>query len=224
MTSDIKTEFMKKLSRKFNHGNVVFAVCKPSAVHIGQTYAVFITRKAQPFCFNACPYNLVFTLADNSDNTIQNFYVKENALRLDEQRIKHITIDTGLYQLNPSLRAVGIHIAKKKPDSFLKTSLDTLFLFINSGKTFKPLFHREDEQSSKKLFALRIKELENSRPMLRIDTNSCSTNRSESTRTIALGEYHNNFRYLIITSKVIDTSSVKEKNGCAEQKIATTHG
>jgi|GEM_PF-1745559 len=221
---DIKTSFIKKLSRKLDHGDIIFAACKPSPVHIDQTYAVFITQRTKQICANECNYNLIFLLADNAGNKIRYLYIKENALLSSTRIIQNVTIDTDIYQLNPFLRAVGIRIEKRKPVHSIQTYSNELHLFIEDGKTFRPLFYNDDEKHLKTLSALSMKEVEKSKQKNNNIDNTCNLYRNESIRTIEFGDYHNGFRDLIIKSNIINILGLKEKDGCAEQKIASTSG
>jgi len=215
---DVKNEFIQKLASKLDRGYLIFAACKPSPIHIDQTYAVIITHKERT-CLNECKYNLFFLLADNAGNKITHLYRKENALLLNRATVKNVTLDTGLYQLSPFLRAAGIRIDKRKPEHLFQTYSNELYLFIEDSKTFRPLFRNDNEKYPTKLSALRMRQTERSQ----IDK-SCNLYQTERARTIELGNYHNGFRDLIIKSDVVDIAGLQEKDGCAQQKIATTKG
>lgn len=223
MVTDIHTNFVKKLWQKLHFDNVVFAVCKASPVHIGMTYAMFLTPHNNESCKHDCNYDLAFLLSDNSGNKIKYLYTKENAFHFDVRSIRNISLDTGFYQLNPFLRAAGFRIEKRKPLYTSQSYASELHLFVEDGKSYRPLFLNEETKVSQSLAPLLVKESAKTRQK-KYRHDSCHLHRSEAARMIELGTYHNGFRDLIIKTQVVDIMRLKVKDGCAEQPIAQTIG
>lgn len=141
-------------------------------------------------------------IADNNTGKILYKYVDENAWTSDAMVLSAISIDTGIYQLNPENRAFGIRVyysGSSRPNPYNQTDLS---LFIIQNNTIKRIlknypvseFHGEWDTNC-------AGEFEDINGVISIDKNK-----------------NNGFNNLIIKNKIEQTKNIPTKDDCIEKK------
>ena len=92
------------------------------------------TNETDPYGHLYLELDAYIVVADNLTGKILSKYIEENAWTSDAFALADITIDTGIYQLNPENRAFGIRVSyegSSRPNPFSKTELSLFIIQKN---------------------------------------------------------------------------------------------
>jgi len=143
-------------------------------------------------------------IADNLTGKILYQYIDENAWTSDAIVLSDITIDTGIYQLNPENRAFGIRVdyaGSSRPNPYNQTDLS---LFISQNNTMKRI----------------LKNYPISKFRGEWDTN-CAGEFEGISGVISIDKNKNNgLSNLIVKNKIEQTRNIPTKDDCVEKKTS----
>lgn len=210
--TDIDTPLVQAIIQTLDVKDVMLAACLPSPVHIDQSFVALVSGKTTPKCVEdeSCIVSLSVLLVNNKTGKITRGYTDQNTLNLYRSTITNIAIDTTRYQLNPTTRANGVLIERKRPQSASTIISNELHLFTESGQYLVPLFKHSIHAHAHILVGLLIKQDEST------PENTSNRYLSKALRTVDFSNYHNGFRDMVINMTVVDIVYAKT--------IATTTG
>lgn len=159
------------------------------------------TNEKDEYGFYFYEFDAYLIIADNKKGIILNKFFEPNAWTSDAINLVNIEIDTGLYKLNETTRAIGIRVnysGSSRPNPYYQTDLS---LFIAQNSELKKIlqdfpiseFHGEWDTNCRR-------EFEDVKSFINIDKTKS-----------------NGFYDLIVKSKTKKTKNIPTDNDCIEK-------